>query len=607
MTPAPPHNRTSNKVKNTPTFVKKLAKLEFPFQHTPAEYAPETTILTLACGTQVYPHLWCYLDREKKNRCAEFNPESLSAARIKATPVAVERLSKWFKFKNLRPATIKGAMRTMSGLMNWVDEKQNNGEFENILNDSNVALNALRLYHSHLRQRVQAHHITAKTAADRDQIAIAVMSQIHDRAFHNEIEPLKNPHTGGTSPPRDDEISAFMNTAQAIFDSVIKNLFPQSGNATHKSRERVLRLSATDDKKVLLSESYSDLRLMELGCIAFAALAIGDSGANLSQIQSYQEPEDLDSQLAVPDRVNLTQKQIKFRAKNGYVPVHLTTTTLSRIRAYLRLREVLRQYLVCPDVNAMFIQCKYSTRGKLARPHEITQLHDEFLAYLRKRFSMVGAVLPNISLRQLRLYKQQNIVRKNNLKVAADVMGHTVGTAIRAYSKAQESVRQSDIGTFLASLSDRVLSHSSELQNRISLTPIPTGSCEAHGRPEASDSHPLTQPDCVKTEGCFFCTKFHVHADETDAAKLMSCRQVLQRLAPMKGDSMSSERLYIALLDRIDALLMDIRRVAPDAHQRASTFVIAQGNLTAYWATKLQQLYLLGVLNQPTSTDGVAT
>lgn len=358
-------------------------------------------------------------------------------------------------------------------------------------------------------------------------------------------------------------------------------------------------LSASDGAKtIVLEEQYSDARLMELACVAFAGLAIGDSGTNLAQIQRYEEPEDLKSQLSEPDRVNLTQKVIKFRAGGQPVPVHLTTTTLSRLRTYLEIRARLIAHLNCPDIAPLFVQARFADiSGNRARePLTIRALHDKFLPYLRNKLKVIGADLPAITLRQLRTHKQQHVVRKEGVKIASAIMGHSVATAVRAYCSAQEDVRRSDMGKFLSSLASRVLETARGCLEAVPVVSIPPGACMDHGRPIPIEPEPLVQPDCRKAEGCFFCAQFRVHSDAHDVRKLLSCRFVLRRLAPLQGESTTADRVWVAVTDRIEALLTEIRGRIPEIYGEAHQDVEERGILSRYWAAKLQQLYLLGVL-----------
>jgi len=77
----------------------------------------------------------------------------------------------------------------------------------------------------------------------------------------------------------------------------------------------------------------------------------------------------------------------------------------------------------------------------------------------------------------------------------------------------------------------------------------------------------------------------------------MSCRRVLSAIAPLHGDSIRAAQVYNAVVDRIDALLGELRRRQPKVHEAVRVEVEERGHLTGYWARKLQQLHLLGMLS----------
>lgn len=588
-------------VKCTRNFVGEMSSMSFPFDELPEVYVPQRTVLNLPDGQRVHTYQWCYLQRAvRSGSSAELNLVSLSPARVEAMPSVIRRLSQWFRFDGARPQSVAKHLRCIGQFLAWADSPEHEGRYEQVLPNADLALQALKGYHSYLRQLLQAHQIGANAAAARDQIVINAFSELHGRTFLDEIEPLSRVPSDGIRAPRDEEVAAFLSTVQGTFDSAAWLVLHDGGDANRASADhRMLRVSATDDSRVVtLAEGYSEVRLMELAAVAFAALVIGDSGANLAQIQDYEEPEDLEQQLAQPDRVNLTQKAIKLRAGGKTVPVSLTTTTLSRLRTYLQIRECLRVRLDCGDIAPLFVQCAYgNVKGFLGLvPVSLRALDKVFLSYLRSKFQVIGVKLPSVSLQQLRLFKQQDVLRKRGVKVAAEVMGHSIATAIRAYSKAQEDVRRGEMGKFLSGLESRVLECSDGPADDVPTVGIPTGSCRDHGSPVAIETESVVIPDCDKSEGCFFCAKFRVHADAQDARKLLSCRHVLQRLAPLQGESATADRVFVAVTDRIDALLKEIRHRAPDVHEHVRQDVEERGNLTRYWAVKLQQLYLLGML-----------
>lgn len=582
--------------KCTTTFISTLPALDFPFETEPDLLASARTVLRLGTKTPFYAFLWCYLRREAKGKWSAFDVSSLSEARVRAMPLVLVRLSQWFRFRNSRPRSVERQLRHLWMLLSWADAPQNAGRFEALLSDPDLALEALRGYHSYMRNRLQSHQITSATAGNRDQDAIACLSEIHGRVYKDYIEPLQATKGSGTEAPSSQAVQEFASTLQAIFDSAAAMLLGDTAKdwTGLPTEWRLLRVSASDDSKVVkLKETYSQPRLMELACVAFAGLSFVDSGANLAVLQLYEEPEDLEEQLAQPDRISLKQKAVKFRAGGKLVEVHLSATTVTRLRTYLRVRQALVASLDGADIAPMFIQCAYANqRGE---PIAVRALDKNFLTHLRRKITATGASLPKVTLRQLRAYKQQDLVRRVPVEVAAKVMNHSVPTAIQAYCKSQEGVRRGEMSAYLGSLQQTVLAASERLSERPAQV-IPTGACAEHGKPSPSDSAKVVQPDCSKVEGCFFCDNYRVHADDQDVRKLLSCRRVLKYILPLSGDSIKAERVYNAVVDRIDALLGEIKHHQLEAYEAARVDVDERGQLTRYWTNKLQQLHLLGML-----------
>lgn len=579
----------------TEAYADKLSLLDFPFDTLPDIYAPAGTVLRFGDGSRFYAFQWCYLRREGRGRYMSFDITSPSEARVKAMPLALERLSKWFRFKNARPGTVRRSLQALSHLLCWADQPQHAGRFEALLTDSDLALEALKGYHTYLRNQLQCHQLAPETAATRDQTAIACLSEILGRVYKDHIEPLSRISGTGTEAPDAQTVGEFSSTLQALFDSAANILLGESPVPS----KRLLRVSASDDSKVVeLRASYGPLRLMELACVAYAGLVFVDSGANLSVLIEYEEPEDLEEQLAEPDRINLTQKAVKFRAGGKDVEVHLSATTMTRLKTYLRVRQALVASLGGDDIAPMFVRCTYG--NKRSEPIAVCALDQGFLVCIRRRVSLAGARLPSVTLRQLRAYKQQDLVRRAPVTVAAKILGHSVKTAIVAYCKAQEATRQGELAEFLGSLQKTVLAVSADLPQRLQQKVIPIGICVDHGKPSPTDSSAIVAPNCSKVEGCFFCDNYRLHADAEDMRKLMSCRRVLKYIVPLNGDSVRAERVYTAVVDRIDALLGELKRRQPQAYETVRVDVEERGQFTRYWAGKLQQLHLLGML--PAST-----
>lgn len=578
----------------TPTYVKSLPVLDFPFEAPPDIYAPASTVLRLEHGAKVYAFRWCYTRRfgEGRGIVKSFDVSSLSTERVNAMPLVLERLSKWVCFKNFRSRTVERSLSNLGLFLSWTDQPQHAGRFEAILSDSDVALEALKRYHTYIRNKLQSHLLNLRTAAQREKDAITCLTEIHHQEYLDHIEPLRDtPNTKGTATPDSQLVGDFSSTLQAIFDSASDLILTDSPSIS----PHILRTSATDDSKtVKLLTSYGPLRVMELACVAYTGLVFVDSGANVSVLQEYEEPEDLEEQLAKPDRINLTQKAVKFRAGGKEVEVHLSAVTMTRLKAYLRVRQKLIKTLSCDDIMPMFIRCTYE--NSRAEPTNICALDSNFLFYLRRKITRVGASLPEVTLRQLRAYKQQDLVRRAPLPIASKVMGHCVKTAIQAYCKAQDATRRGEIGLFLNSLQKTILGASEKLREQSHHKVIPVGLCAEHGMPSPTALAPVVEPNCRSVEGCFFCDNYRLHADEEDMKKLMSCRRVLHYIVPLNNDSLRAQRVYTAVVDRIDTLLGELRRRQPKKYEDIRIAVEERGEITRYWANKIQQLQLLGML-----------
>ena len=276
----------------------------------PEVYVPQSTILRLPDGSQTFAFVWCYLERKVHAARHLFNPSSLSAQRIQDMPRTIERLSKRFRFDNARPRSVSGSLSGLSRFLYWLDDPLHQGRYEPILSDPDLALEAIKKHHSHLRQCMQANHtekrMSASSASSRDFIAIKMMSVIHNREYDNEIESIKFIPGEGVKVPKTEEVAAFMACAQGVFDSVARIVLdgPQDNN-DDSSLGELRWQSGGQELSVVIPPGTHIERVMELGCVAYAALCVGDSGANLASIQSYEEPEDMREQLDSPEKLNL--------------------------------------------------------------------------------------------------------------------------------------------------------------------------------------------------------------------------------------------------------------------------------------------------------------
>lgn len=590
-------------IRVNPSHLDAYPTLKFPFDETPAIWVPERTVLRLDHGKRVPVFVWCYLERHVIAASNFYNPASLSVVRIAALPRAIERLAKHFRLRATSSRTIYSILSSLSRFLVYIDNDEHGGSFEPILSDPDVALRTLELYHRHLKSKIQTHASSRNTVANQELATLQALSIIHNRQYADELEKITSGLRRTTKAPNSEHVAQLMSIQTAIFDSACRIL--DSCASTHSDGTWRLSFSSSDESHVVdLPEGYSRARLMELAAMSYAGLVLCDSGANLAQLQLYEEPHDLSKQLTEPDRISLTQKVVKLRAGGKAVPLTMTAVTFTRLRRFAKIRHEIIELLGCDDIGPFFFKCEYANvLGRTAQsrlkigamePIAVLPLSDYFAVELRKKIAAAGSNLPHITSRQLRSHKQQHLTRNYGLHVAAATMGHTIATAVKAYCAAEEGVQANDMGSFMSSLHKTVV-RSAHVQSTM-LVPVPAGECASHGNPAPTDSIPLVEPDCIKTEGCFFCERFRVHADEVDLRKLLSCRNVLVRIGHLQSESIRTDRVYESVLARIEFLLRELQQImGSDAVDQIEADVAA-GNLTRYWAVKVQQLGLLGLI-----------
>ena len=124
------------------------------------------------------------------------------------------------------------------------------------------------------------------------------------------------------------------------------------------------------------------------------------------------------------------------------------------------------------------------------------------------------------------------------------------------------------------------------------------GSCKDYGHPGAEPGATIV-PDCHHAEGCFFCDKFAVHADEQDVRKLASCLHCIGRTTHLSESKEHHEAIYGPVIKRIETILhyvADLSDTKGAMVIRVRAEVEEDGELDPYWARKLDFLIDLGVV-----------
>ena len=306
---------------------------------------------------------------------------------------------------------------------------------------------------------------------------------------------------------------------------------------------------------------------------SFLILFIAHTGMNL------QNALDLawgDAFEVTPERQGF--RTVKWRAGGKKVSFEIQPKFLPAFKKYLKLRDYLLDGQSC---ELLF----FSTGANRAEaPHKWggTQLPGFF-----KMLRQIDPTLPYISPRQWRAALSDWAVRNHDVSTAARLLQNSEVTVLQQYVSGTNAAHLAEMGAFLSKVEDVVLAKANAMADS---TPLATGVCLKYGQPRAleGDTAPVS-PDCKRPEGCLFCDKYRVHADEKDVRKLLSCRFCLVSMSKHAANQEQYDRLFGRVFARIDALLAAIE-------ERDAAIVntirkeVDEGELDPYWASKFEML-----------------
>ncbi|WP_406869867.1 integrase [Paraburkholderia fungorum] len=337
--------------------------------------------------------------------------------------------------------------------------------------------------------------------------------------------------------------------------------------------------AANEDAQSPIRRSHASM-----AAFCFAALFLAETGVSLAQLLAMKWSPELAASLQDASVVRQKFREIKYRAVGMEVTFTVSLAFMPKLKAYLALRKYLIQDADC---DTLFVVV-----GHHAQLRRLTGLSIQFLDRLYSRLGTLGIVLPRISARQWRAAKQDWAVSNHGPVVAARLMGHSLATALRSYSNGTDTAHKAEMGALLASVEKTVLKAGNDPVGSIRSA---VGVCIEFHKPAPIAASVTVQPDCRSTEGCLFCDQYRVHADAADIRKLLSCRHCVRLVSGRAGSIEQYDNSFGAVLRRVDFLLDELRKRDAALVGRIEHDVDIDGNLDAFWSTKLDQLYELGV------------
>jgi hypothetical protein len=566
---------------------------------------------------------------------------SFAAERAERVLALISHISDDLRHSGRRTETVRDAATRFVVFMFWADT---NGHHD-VLNSAETARPVIHAYAKHLRERVMTNVISINSAVRQQNAVFGLLERFLevDNLIRSVNLLRKNPAAREiTSPPDEDSQARVLRLCESLFDGLasfvldvkpyphalaVPKYLNYSNNALwiFPTTSWFMPLQMLIDGKTRFSRGYNysqgristtqELQAMEgfsgnkqiaqnainkakrqlriantdpnhsqrlrLGMIAlnaFILLFLAQTGMNWAQVVN----------LTWADEYNVSAthqafRTIKWRAGNMKVTFELPVSFMPTFRRCLELRKYLLGNQSC---DWLFFTLGVNQGG---RPIEIKSGGTNNIYQTLRR---IDPNLPVVTPRQWRAAKSDWLIRNTDPSTAALVLQNTERTVLASYAAGSETSHLEELTHFFDSVSETVIAKGQIIEGGISRA---VGYCSAYGAPYKAAESTLVQPDCKGPEGCLFCDKFKVHADETDTRKLISCRYCLRLTAPLVA---SNERIHTMLdpiFNRIEDILTEISRRDKALVLRVTKEVEEDGELDPYWARKLEMLMEIGL------------
>lgn len=599
---------------------------------------PELIVLQIA-GKSADVGSLCYIKRigetnSKKGR--NVDTDSFYPARIPSVCKLIALIEKMYSYSNLKPATLYDKVSRFIVFIEWADECGHHLVLDNV----DAARLVARAYAAHIRERVAMNEISQNSGASQQWIALSFLGDFFGvDDFMRGLNLLyKIPNAKESTPlPSADSMKKVYTLCECMFNGYTelvldKKLFPyklkipeyldwsedglwifpttigfmpphvllkrhtlatplwafnfENGRLSTTTELQTIDIYANqDDAYVQKTISYAEiiiksantnpynvqrLRAGQLALNTFIVMFSAQTGMNWAQIENLQWSDDYEIGV---ERQGF--RVIKPRAGNREIYFELPIQFMPTFRRFLELRRYLLNERTC---NTLFFGFGFNLAT--GYPRKIKDIMGSTFKCLRR----IDPHLPKIKSRQWRASLSDWLIRNTDPSTTAMILQNTEKTVLSSYSTGTESSQVEELTEFFDNVST-VLSKNQFINkgNELSI-----GLCSSQGEPLQISRNMPIQPDCKKVEGCFFCDKFKVHADEKDARKLLSCRYFLNQTSVRFNNREQFGLVVGPVISRIDWILKEISTKEEKLVPRITREVDQGGDLDPYWASKLE-------------------
>lgn len=617
---------------------------------------PEMAILRFEHGGSLDVGALCYTHREQskkkpghhrqQNEGRKVNLDSLNHARVEHVRALIAHVSDEMANSGLRAHTVYGNLSRFLVFVGWADENGMHG----ILHEPHEAKAGIRAYSAYLREQVNTNALSVNSAARMQNSSVAFLGdflEIEDIARGLNLLQRTKSATESTTPPSEDDQSKVLALCESLFSGIcdlaleskpyphkitMPNylgwpkselfIFPSTTwcmppHIIEKRRELEIprwgydysngTLTTADDLKKLeyycrnddsflgkivretksqITTANTDLQSnhrRQAAAIAISSFWVmfqAQTGMNTAQMTDLPWTGEFDV-----DATHQLFRAIKYRASGRVVHFEIPINFMPSFKQYLNLRRYLLNGQPCPYLFVNMAIKAISEPGQYK-----SHVANNFYRTLR----YIDPCLNAIQARQWRAAKSDWLIRNTDPSTAAIILQNSEKTILDSYAAGSETSHLEEMGKFLDGVSSAVVDKDQKIEGGVIRA---AGTCSSFGSPRPIAEDSALKPTCKEPEGCLFCDKFKVHADECDTRKLLSCRYCLEQAAPMAGSDERFQSMIKPIIDRIQRLLDEIGQRDASMVAKVVNEVYQDGELDGYWAGKLQMLMDLGVIS----------
>ncbi len=356
-------------------------------------------------------------------------------------------------------------------------------------------------------------------------------------------------------------------------------------------------------------------RLISEALLSFCIYTYFDTGANIATLQGQlrngaQTNAVLVSDIVAPDGTLLLSAERgmksyvltteKPRAGNKLVPIVFSSIWVKRILpVYLGLRKhLIRQGVRVPE-TLIFSLLDPARNAYMVEPNpRVSARLDSNRGHILNRILSKHG-LKRISIREVRNYKSVAISRSHGPAASANLLGHSLSTALKHYNRIEETESQLQLSGSL----NKILSIAV-----VGETEAPSKRLPAGGACTREDSQPpveiastdlgLHSPSCKTRTGCWMCPHFAVHADEEELWKMKSYLFVIEELRSNSLDQAGAAAVHKPIVDRLNALcerVVDYDNTLREAVENIDALV-ADGQVHPLYKSLIRTYEMVGLI-----------